>query len=353
LSSQPHLVAAPDSETHENDPQWASPQCIATGNAVTCVVPVTSLLPADSPRLDGVDAAHALALAKSEMALPPILVHRESMRVIDGMHRLRAAMLSNQQSIQVQFFDGNPTQAFIAAVQANILHGLPLTLADREAAAIRIIAAFPERSDGLIAAITGLAARTVAAIRQRTTANFSHVTARIGRDGRVRPLSSAEGRQAASHAIAKHPDASLRQIARMTGISPTTVRDVRERLHRGEDPVPTGQRSRHGKRERPSPADETEHNCTGAGQLAGRDRAALLESLRRDPSLRFTESGRSLLRLLIEHTRVPPDAGAVLDRVPPHCAYIVAEIARGCADEWLKFAVQLEQRLHSMEPGRH
>jgi ParB-like chromosome segregation protein Spo0J len=317
-------------------------------DGVTWAVSVTSLRPADSPRLDGVDARHALVLAKSGTAFPPILVHRESMRVIDGMHRLRAAVLSNQQTIEVQFFDGDPNEAFVAAVQANILHGLPLTLADREAAATRIIAAYPERSDGSIAAVTGLAARTIAAIRQRTAANVSHITARIGRDGRVRPLSSADGRRAASHTIAKHPDASLRQIARMTGISPTTVRDVRERMRRGEDPVPAGQRNRHGQRS-PS-ASETEHNGgAGAGQSARRNRASLLETLSRDPSLRFTESGRNLLRWLIERARGPQDAGGIVDGVPPHCAYIVAEVARGCADEWSTFAAQLEQRLRAMD----
>jgi hypothetical protein len=34
---------------------------------------------------------HALLLAESEAALPPIIVHRLTVRVVDGMHRLRAA----------------------------------------------------------------------------------------------------------------------------------------------------------------------------------------------------------------------------------------------------------------------
>src|SRR2546421_3267487 len=66
-------------------------------------VPVRSLLPADSPRLNGEDAEHIRVLAAVEAKLPPILVHRASMRVIDGMHRLGAARLRNEETIDVQF----------------------------------------------------------------------------------------------------------------------------------------------------------------------------------------------------------------------------------------------------------
>lgn len=351
MSSQIHLVPANGRETCGNDSYRAAPQpALANDDDETIwKVPIAALLPADSPRLDGVDSSHMLALAQSEAALPPILVRRESMRVIDGMHRLRAAERNHHQSIEVQFFDGSPDEAFILAVQANVLHGLPLTLADREAAATRIIAAYPEFSDGSIADIAGLAARTIAAIRKRTAADSSQVTARIGRDGRVRPLSSAEGRRTASNLIAKYPDASLRQIARMTGLSPTTVRDVRERMSRGDDPVPNGQRIRDGgQRQPPCPCD-TRHTGKEPGQQAERDRESLINSLIRDPSLRFSEPGKNLLRWLIEHTRTPLDAEVILDGVPPHCGYIVAEIARGCADDWLQLAAQLEQRLRSMD----
>src|ERR1051326_1883704 len=54
-------------------------------------VPLLSLLPADSPRLNGEDRAHILRLAETETPLPPILVDKRTMRVIDGMHRLMAA----------------------------------------------------------------------------------------------------------------------------------------------------------------------------------------------------------------------------------------------------------------------
>jgi hypothetical protein len=34
----------------------------------------------------------------------------------------------------------------------------------------------------------------------------------------------------------------------------------------------------------------------------------------------------------------------VAEKVPPHCTYIVANVARACADEWLRLANELERR---------
>ncbi|HEY1620466.1 MAG TPA: ParB/RepB/Spo0J family partition protein, partial [Streptosporangiaceae bacterium] len=123
-------------------------------------VPVAALLVGDSPRLQGESNEHIRMLAATDAQLPPILVHRPTMQVVDGMHRLRAALLRGQPTISVRFLDGSAEDAFISAVQANIEHGLPLTLADREAAADRIIATHPWRSDRWIATVTGLAAST-------------------------------------------------------------------------------------------------------------------------------------------------------------------------------------------------
>ncbi len=82
------------------------------------------------------------------------------MRVIDGTHRLRAAILNGHEEIGVLFFDGTDDDAFVAAVRANVVHGLPLALADREAAATRIIKSHPQWSDRAIAEAAGLAAQT-------------------------------------------------------------------------------------------------------------------------------------------------------------------------------------------------
>ncbi|MGE5827017.1 MAG: ParB/RepB/Spo0J family partition protein [Micromonosporaceae bacterium] len=311
------------------------------------LVPLRLLLPADSPRLVGEDAKHIRVLAESDAVLPPILVHRGTMRIVDGMHRVGAARLRGREAIEVTFFEGSEAEAFVVAVQQNVKHGLPLTLADREAAAARIMASHPRWSDRAIAAATGLAAKTVAAVRRRTVAG-RHADVRIGRDGRARPLNSAEGRRLASKVIAARPDASLREIAKAAGISPATARDVRDRMHRGDDPVPPKQRTpaaRSAPRRRaevgPPPATRSEREPT-----------SVLENLRQDPSLRFADSGRALLRWLSAHAIEPGEWRAFVDATPPHCAYIVAGLARACANEWLDFASQLDQRVRAQEDDR-
>src|SRR5271155_3998957 len=104
-------------------------QVPSNGEDILTWVPLSSLQPADSPRLEGLDAAHAETLAEIESELPPILVQRSTMRVIDGMHRLSAAWIRGHEKIQVQFVDCDEFDAFLVAVAANIRHGLPLTLA--------------------------------------------------------------------------------------------------------------------------------------------------------------------------------------------------------------------------------
>ncbi|MFD1048366.1 ParB N-terminal domain-containing protein, partial [Kibdelosporangium lantanae] len=114
----------------------------------------------DSPRLEGEDGEHIRALVELDVQLPPITVHRTTMRVIDGMHRLRAAVLRRQDFIDAYLVDAEPDDVFVLAVEANIQHGLPLTFADRKAAAARIVRSHPHWSDRAIAAKTGLSPKT-------------------------------------------------------------------------------------------------------------------------------------------------------------------------------------------------
>ncbi|NUS55376.1 MAG: ParB N-terminal domain-containing protein, partial [Streptomycetaceae bacterium] len=142
-----------------HDAAWAA----AAPHPDAVRVPVGELLDADSPRSAGVDAAHVRALAETDARLPPLLVHRESMRVVDGMHRLAAARRNNQSDVEVRFFSGSSEDAFLMGVRANVTHGMPLKPADRRAAAVRIIGTHPRLSDRAVARATGIAARTVAA----------------------------------------------------------------------------------------------------------------------------------------------------------------------------------------------
>jgi ParB-like chromosome segregation protein Spo0J len=202
------------------------------------LVPISSLRAADSPRLTGESDEHVRVLVESDAALPPITVHRGTMRVIDGMHRLSAARLRGQTEIEVRFAGGDDDDVFVLAVQANVRHGLPLTLSDRKAAAERILASHPQWSDRKIASVTALSPSTVGSMRRRSTNQDGHSNTRLGQDGTDRPLSTAAGRALARDLLAERPNASVREIATIAGIAPSTVHDVQRRLREGQEPVP-------------------------------------------------------------------------------------------------------------------
>ncbi|MFJ8580880.1 ParB N-terminal domain-containing protein [Micromonospora sp. NPDC093277] len=323
-------------------------------DSATVDVWIADLRMADSPRLHGVDDDHVRLLAEVQDQLPPILVHRATMRVIDGVHRCRAAQLRGRVQIAARFFDGSPDDAFRVAVEANVRHGLRLSLAERRTAAARIIRTNPELSDRRIATTAGLAARTVAAIRARTVG--AEAAVRVGKDGRARPLNTAEGRRIAGRAIIERPDLSLRQIAKEAGISVATVRDVRARVQSGEQPAPVGVGER-------VPGDVTQLHPRGPGSAGTRaqnpagasppqrgglaqlsDPLVILKGLQRDPSLRYTESGRSLLRWLNSSGIASAKWRDALRTIPPHCAIMIARIARRYGNEWITFADELERR---------
>lgn len=352
-------IANTASRAGAGNPAPQAPQATEAGPAVVAV-PVLSLRPADSPRLNGEDKAHIARLAETETLLPPILVDRRTMRVIDGMHRLMAASLQGRETINVTFFEGNETDIFLRAVQENIAHGLPLSQADRRAAAERIIASHPHMSDRAIGHSVGLAAKTVAAIRKSSSEEIPQSNARVGRDGRVRPLDSGAGRRRAAELLTQQPDASLRDVARAAGISPATVLDVRKRLERGESPVPEKSAANAARRSAASTGAEADANGNGASAQAIRlssraaatpDPAATVEKLLRDPSLRNNERGKGMLRLL--HVNAVgaeqlPDAAAA---VPPHCVAIVVLLARQYAKMWQDFARELDGRARIIDPS--
>lgn len=312
-------------------------------------IPIDSLRPADSPRLAGESNEHARTLAESDVILPPIIVHRSTMRVIDGMHRLQAAKLRGQDTIDVQFYDGDEADIFVLAVERNIAHGLPLSLADRTAAAARIINSHPQWSDRKIASVTGLSATTVGAIRMRSTENSGQSDTRVGRDGRTRPVSSAAGRNLATELIRAKPDASVRDIAAAAGISPSTALDVRKRLRNGKDPLPRKQREQRdaGRPKRDRPACPQENRARDPVQ--GPEWKLALQRLRRDPSLRFTDAGRALLRLMDSQLIGTEQWARLTANIPAHCTRTIAELAWLTGNAWHEFAEQLDRRGHATE----
>lgn len=307
-------------------------------------VRVDQLSQSFSPRSEGEDLEHTGMLANIESRLPPIIVHRDTMRIIDGVHRLGAARLRGDELVEARMFEGTEHEAFVLGVKANISHGLPLSVKDRTSAAERIMAVQRSWSDRAIAEATGLSAKSVAAVRRRLEATGcweDKVTARMGRDGRVRPLDNAEGRMKAVEFITARPDASLREIARYSGVSPSTARDVRNRLNRNEDPLPASQADRRSNRTREQgPASLREPGV----QVPDSQLVSMLEGLKRDPALRFTESGRNLLRWVFAHAIRSDDLRDVVDAAPPHSSYLIAQVARGFAQEWLRLADRLDKQ---------
>ena len=309
-------------------------------------VPVADLVVTATARVAGEDHDYAAELAESGNALPPILVHRPTMGVVDGVHRLRAAMLRGEDHIEARFFDGGEDDAFLLAVALNAVHGRPLSVDDRAAAVTRILATHPQWADRALATVTGLSAQTVATIRQRSGITADRSATRIGRDGRVRPLNSAQARTVASRLLQENPDASLREISRLAGISPATVADVRDRLRRGDHPVPPQQRLcavAQPDADTAAPARRTPVRLAVAAPTTPEQLAAIFDSLRRDPSLRFSESGRALLRTSEACLRVARDRKQITSMLPLHCKHQMSDLARGFADAWTAFAEQLRQ----------
>jgi hypothetical protein len=144
----------------------------------------------------------------------------------------------------------------------------------------------------------------------------------------------------------ENPGLSLRQVARAAAISPETARDVRNRLRNGQDLVP-GQRVRETAATVPTDLADRRRELGPMSIVrpAARpsrepvlDRAAVVNRLKSDPALRYTETGRNLLRLLSLHSLWTEDWEAIINNLPPHCSDVVADLARQFADLWTDFA---------------
>ncbi|MFF3752742.1 ParB N-terminal domain-containing protein [Streptomyces sp. NPDC002018] len=307
-------------------------------------VVIGSLVIADTPRIAGQNAEHVRMLAGAPGEFPPIVVHRATMRVVDGLHRLRAAELRKQEFITARMFEGDEAEAFVLAVQANLTGGLPLSVADRKAAAARVIASHPQWSDRLTASVTGLSAKTVAEVRRRhPAATTRRPDSRIGRDGRVRPTDALEKRRLASELILRNPELSLRQIAKAVGISPETARSVRARLLRDKDPADREPGEGRWTAEPPPPPFPDPPGTragTGPGQESA-DRATVVQRLRTDPSLRYSENGRTLLRLMEAHAMSSEKWATLANSVPAHRRGAIANAAMEYARGWRVVAEQL------------
>lgn len=324
-------------------------------------VPVSSLVPGFYLREAGTDSTHIrlLADAAGTVRLPPIIVQRNGWRIIDGMHRVGAAKLRGDHSIRARVVDCSDSEALVLAIKSNILHGLPLSRAERISGAKRILTEHRDWSDRAVAEIAGLSAKTIASLRNRSTAQERYVGKRLGRDGRRRPLSANEGRRRAAEYMSAHPDAALREVARAADVSLGTVHDVRARIRRGSDPM-VGERERP-RRDEPGPgAAAGPSRCLPRHPpraRAGRDSSEQLawptisDKLAGDPALKYTEGGRAFLRWMSAHSAQPEEWRVFIDAIPTHWAEDLSRIADTVSAEWQEFAETLRNgQVHAAGP---
>lgn len=337
-------------------------------------VPVGALVPGFHLRHAGTDAAHVrlLADAAGAVRLPPILVQRRGVRIIDGMHRVEVAKMRGEWNIRARIVDCTDEQALVLAVKSNTLHGLPLTRVDRISSAKRILTEHADWSDRSVAMITGLSAKAIASLRNREIGGTPFYGKRLGRDGKRRPLVPSEGRRRAAEYINAHPEASLREIARATDVSLGTVHDVRDRIRRGEDQcgqVP-GRPARRATTAQAQltpagQADPATAGCARADQAVTRPSAravharpaargvprmawsAVAGKLAGDPTIRYTEGGRAFLRWMAGHSMQSDEWREFVDAVPEHWLEAVSRIAVSMSEEWRQFADRLGSKLEA------
>ncbi|MGO4613939.1 hypothetical protein AB4305_07160 [Nocardia sp. 2YAB30] len=236
--------------------------------------------------------------------------------------------------------------------ELNSARGRPLPLADRKAADVRMLADFPGWSNRRLGEVAGLSDKNIAAVRRRSDAEVPHPAMwRIGRDCAVYPVAARERRRRAREFLEANPAASTREIALAPRISPTTAKDVRGRLR-----AQGGAMAEHRQDGGETPA----RACLGdvlagsaPGQVARPEFPAFAEStdltkvrrLRADPSLRFTEVGRKVLRLLEISGPESVEWQTMAECLPIHHAPAVAELARHYAENGLLPADSSSRRL--------
>lgn len=314
-------------------------ETIATLSRMTTEVPISDVAVAEfSVRANGVDRDHLQLLVDSPARLPPVIVHRPTMAVIDGVHRLRAAALRGEATIQVRFFDGDAEAAFALAVRLNIAHGLPLSVGDRKRAARRILTAHPDWSYRYVAGMAGLSDKTVAALSRSMDTEIPRSNIRLARNGVRRRVDSTQARLRTAELFRQDDTMSLREAASRTGVSVSTASDVRNRIRRGDDPLPVRLRSAAA-----APAPRRPSDAGGVENSAPMNREVLRQRLKNDPSLRFTEGGRTLIRWL-EGPTTASEWESVLESVPGYCRELISEIATMYAEDLRSYANTLKRR---------
>ena len=294
-------------------------------------VATSSLHMGRSPRDRGIDHTHVALLAEVPESWPPIVVSRRDRAVIDGQHRVAAAKQLGLKRLRALYFDGSADDAYVEFVRRNVGHGLALTLDERRSAVSRILRTHADLSDRSIASVCGLSPKTVARLRRGTDGasgtRTTRANKRVGRDGRQRPVDSSAARARIAEELERRPDASLRAIASTVGVSPETVRSMREKLRTG--------------RERPADAARPPDPEASVLAVLSRTRHRTAP-LGRDRAFTDQEDGRRFVDWFEATCVDDADLWQHAAAVPRSRVYEIADEARRRAAVWARFAEQLE-----------
>jgi hypothetical protein len=287
----------------------------------TVRVPVAHLRRGVSPRLGGIDAAHLEALVELDGGWPPLLV-TPSLRILDGHYRHLAARRIGLREVDCTIFEGDETEGYVESVRRNSAHGLPLTLAERRAAATRVLLSEPAWSDRRIGEICGLAHETVGRVRRRLSADgtISLHEKRVGRDGALRSMPRRPD-------VGHGPGGGRQRVVALSS--------VRER------PAPAG-----APRARPGPRP-----TAGDADGVARDVAGGPAGLSTDAAFTSTDAGARFLGWFAT-TSVGDAWTDHLHAVPLSRVYEVADEARRRASAWNEFADALVARVGRRTPSR-
>ena len=297
-----------------------SPLDRSPGDRVARAVPVAGLRITPRLQLRDAEPSHVQCLRGVLEQVPPILVDETSMEVVDGVHRVHAARAAGHSHIEAVMISGSDLQLLLAGIASNSRHGLPLSLAQRRYSARRLLELDDARSDRWIAEIVGLSAAAVASLRSSTVQTqqlnascpFENgSSSRLGKDGRVRPLSAAAGKQMAAELFSDRPDRPIREVAQEAHISVGTAHAVKKALLHDsgpgtaeQDPLRTPAAGCHADVARRAPAPSPAQ--------------AVLSRMARDPSVVQSEGGRLAFRRLQALRIDAVTAHAIVQTLPPH-----------------------------------
>ncbi|WP_409497340.1 ParB N-terminal domain-containing protein [Amycolatopsis sp. cmx-11-12] len=251
------------------------------------VVPIDDLQEGWTPRVAGLEREYVEELAEIASSTPPIVVHRPTMCVVDGNHRLAAARLQGRTTIAVRFLDGSEDEVMLFSIRANSSHGRRLSRVDQEAAVERVLRQRSDLSTRRISEETGIGQRLIESVRRRISEPSESDALRVGRDGKRHPATTAAAdvkKERARRIVADNPKVTVRELAESAGISIGSAHNV---IREGN------QRAAGGVIERLPKLAQTAEKKTVAPV-----RIDSLRQLNEDLAVRGNDIGRTLLTML-------------------------------------------------------